>query len=101
MGLVRHGPILAGCALSLIAAAAPAAPPKVVFSRQVLPVLNRECAGCHKGPAAPGGYSLESAERLFAGGRHGTAVVPGKSADSTIVRYLTGELKPQMPPGKP
>jgi len=84
---------------SLVSVAA--APPRIQFSRQVLPVLNRECLGCHKGSAAPGGYSLESAERLFAGGRHGRAVVPGKSGESSLIKYLTGELKPQMPPGKP
>jgi WD40 repeat protein len=88
---------------ALLLAALPAltAPPRVQFSREVLPVLNRECLSCHRGSAAPGGYSLESAERLFAGGRHGRAVVPGKPAQSTLLKYLTGELKPQMPPGKP
>lgn len=37
----------------------------------------------------------------MSGGRHGKAVVPGKGAESTLVKYLLGELKPQMPPGKP
>lgn len=78
-----------------------AAPPRVQFSKQVLPLLNRECLSCHRGPAAPGGYSTESAERLVSGGRHGAAVVAGKGSTGTLVRYLTGELKPQMPPGKP
>jgi cytochrome c/WD40 domain-containing protein/anaphase-promoting complex subunit 4 len=85
----------------LLAAPAAAAPAKVQFSKQILPLLNQECMSCHKGSAAGGGYSLESAQKLFAGGRHGKAVVPGKSAQSTLVKYLTGELKPQMPPGKP
>jgi WD40 repeat protein len=44
---------------------------------------------------------VESAEKLLAGGRHGRAVVPGKSAESTLVKYLTGALKPQMPPAGP
>ncbi len=86
-----------GCTLAVAAAA----PPKVQFSKQVLPILNRECLACHRGAAAPGGYSLESPERLVAGGRHGKAVIPGKGAQSALIRYLTGELKPQMPPGKP
>lgn len=85
----------------LLPASVQAAPAKVVFSKDVLPVLNRECGSCHRGSAAPGGYSLESAERLVGGGRHGKAVVAGKSAESTLVKYLLGELKPQMPPGKP
>jgi WD40 repeat protein len=44
---------------------------------------------------------METAEQLLAGGRHGPAVLPGKSGESPLVQYLTGELKPQMPPGKP
>jgi hypothetical protein len=89
--------ILAAASLSTVAAA----PARVQFSRQVLPVLSRECAGCHTGAAAPGGFSMENPDRLLAGGRHGRAVVPGKSADSTLVKYVLGQLKPQMPPGKP
>ncbi len=84
-----------------IGVSASAAPPKVQFSKQVLPILKRECGSCHAGSAAPGGYSIESAERLLAGGRHGAAVVAGKSGASTLPKYLTGELKPIMPPGKP
>jgi hypothetical protein len=80
---------------------ADAAPPRVQFSRQVLPLLRKECSVCHAGAAAPGGYSMETADKILAGGRHGAAVVSGKSAQSTMLRYLTGELKPQMPPGKP
>jgi WD40 repeat protein len=84
--------------------AAPAAKGRalpVQFSRQILPLLRRECSVCHAGPTAPGLYSMETAERLIAGGRHGTAAVAGKSSESTIIKYLTGEIKPQMPPGKP
>lgn len=95
--------ILAFGALLAAGLAAPvgAAPPAVVFSKQVLPILNRECVSCHRGSAAPGGYSMESAERLVAGGRHGVAVVPRSAAAGTLVRYLTGQLQPRMPPGKP
>ena len=93
--------ILATWAMVAASTSIAAAPPKVVFSREVLPILNRECGSCHRGSAAPGGYSLESAERLVAGGRHGKAVVPGKSAQSSLIKYLTGEIKPQMPPDRP
>lgn len=96
-----RGAFLSGVAALALGIPAGAAPAKVQFSRQVLPVLTAECRGCHMGSAAPGGYTMESAEKLAAGGRHGAAVVPGKSASSTLVKYLTGEIKPQMPPGKP
>src|SRR5438046_7951750 len=99
---LRSKIILLAIGLALLCAApALAAAPRVQFSRQVLPVLRRECSVCHAGAAAPGGFSMETAAQLVAGGRHGAAVVPGKSGQSNIVRYLVGELKPQMPPGKP
>ncbi len=41
---------------------------------------------------------METRDRLLAGGRHGASVLPGKGAKSTLVQYLTGEMKPKMPP---
>ena len=70
----------------------------VVFSRQVLPMLRVQCWACHSGASPASGYSMESRERLVAGGRHGPAIVQGKGAKSSLVQYMTGELKPKMPP---
>ncbi len=74
-----------------------AAPP-VVFSKQVLPLLKTQCAGCHGGANPASGYSLETRDRMIGGGRHGAAIVVSKGAQSTLVLYMTGELKPKMPP---
>ncbi len=76
---------------------AQAAPP-VVFSKQVLPLLKTQCAGCHGGANPASGYSLETRDRMIGGGRHGAAIVVGKGAQSSLVLYMTGELKPKMPP---
>jgi WD40 domain-containing protein/cytochrome c len=92
--------LAAGLAL-LAALPTLATPPRVQFSRQVLPLLRKECSVCHSGAAAPAGLSMETAEKLRVGGRHGTPFIPGKSAQSVMIQYLTGALKPQMPPGKP
>lgn len=89
------------CAFFSLSHAAPTPAPKIKFSRDILPLMQEDCAVCHSGSAAPGGYSQETAAKFLAGGRHGAAAVPGKSKDSTLVKYLTGELKPQMPPGEP
>ncbi|MBW3625163.1 MAG: hypothetical protein KY468_17335 [Armatimonadetes bacterium] len=95
-------PLIAAVALFQGAPAPTSAQSKpVLFSRDILPILNKECRSCHVGSAAPGGYSVETPEKLLAGGRHGKAVVPGKSKESTLIKYMTGELKPLMPPGKP
>jgi len=41
---------------------------------------------------------METRERLIAGGRHGAALTAGRGAKSLLVQYLTGEMKPKMPP---
>ena len=35
---------------------------------------------------------------MVGGGRHGAAILVGKGAQSSLVLYMTGELKPKMPP---
>lgn len=74
-----------------------AAPP-VVFSKQVLPLLRSQCFSCHGGANPASGYSLETRDRMLAGGRHGAAIQVGKGAQSSLILYMTGELKPKMPP---
>ena len=74
-------------------------PPPVVFSREVLPLLRQSCTSCHSGPSPASGYSMDTYEKLLGGGRHGAAILPGKGAQSSFLRYCTGELKPKMPPG--
>ncbi|WP_309720254.1 c-type cytochrome domain-containing protein [Armatimonas sp.] len=76
----------------------PPKPPAIVFSRDVLPILRPSCMGCHSGPNPASGYSMDSVAKLLAGGRRGAAVVPGKGAQSNLLRYCNGELKPKMPP---
>ncbi len=83
--------------LACIALPALAAPP-VVFSKQVLPLLRAQCLSCHGGANPASGYSLETRDRMLAGGRHGGAIQVGKGAQSSLVLYMTGELKPKMPP---
>jgi WD40 repeat protein len=41
---------------------------------------------------------METRDRLLLGGRHGAAIVKGKGTLSSLIRYLTGDLKPKMPP---
>lgn len=74
-----------------------AAPP-VVFSKQVLPLLKAQCFSCHGGANPASGYSLETRDRMLAGGRHGAAILVSKGAQSSFILYMTGELKPKMPP---
>jgi hypothetical protein len=62
-------------------------------------IFQNKCANCHGHMFRTSGLSLESFETLMNGGKRGPAVVPGKSGDSLLVRFLEGTMQPQMPPG--
>ena len=69
------------------------------------PLLQQHCVECHGVKEPEGGLVLESHADLMKGGENGAVVVPGKSADSLLVKALLGDWgktgKNQfMPPGK-
>ena len=71
----------------------------------VFRILDQRCVECHEQEDYEGGLILESYEALMKGGENGASIVPGKSAESLLVKYLRGEVlkdgKPRfMPPGK-
>jgi ankyrin repeat protein len=74
---------------------------KVDFARQIKPVLERSCAGCHSGEKARGLFRLDSREAVLRGGASGVpAVVPGQGLKSPLIDHVSGQ-KPdmEMPPG--
>ncbi len=88
-----------GSAVSFAADAKPAGdkpPAPVSFYRQVRPILQRECAGCHQPSKQGGKLLLTSYEGLKKGGEGGEGFVAGKPAESTIITMISGE-KPEMP----
>ncbi len=85
------------------AAAAPApaaipAPPRpaalkpgdVSFAFDVVPVLLDQCGNCHGERDPESNLAMTSLESLVRGGRSGPAIVPGKSADSLLVKKIRG-----------
>ena len=72
----------------------------VDFARDVQPLFERSCAGCHGGEKPRGGFALVSREMLLKGGASGEpAVAPGYSDDSTLIHYVTGTIEDlEMPP---
>jgi Protein of unknown function (DUF1553)/Protein of unknown function (DUF1549)/Planctomycete cytochrome C len=63
-------------------------------------ILEKRCLACH-GQARTSGLDLRSLDGIRKGGKRGPAIVPGRSAESLLMRAVTrqGELK--MPPGGP
>ena len=70
------------------------------FVRDIRPLLERSCAGCHSGEEAKSGLRLDIRAEAFRGGDgHGPAIVAGKGAESPLVRFSRGdEPEMQMPP---
>ena len=74
--------------------------PSVTF-KDVQQILNVKCRQCHGGmtqATSRSGLILTSQEGALQGGyKYGPAVIPGRSAESPLMRYISGDLTPRMP----
>jgi hypothetical protein len=95
------------CSLAAVAvlAVAGCAPSGVSFSKDVQPILSKNCAECH----APGkegfvasGLDLTSYQALMKGGKFGPLVKPGDALSSSLNMLVEGRAHPsiRMPHGK-
>ena len=75
----------------------------VDFPTQIRPLLEKHCYACHGPKAAMHGLRLDQRASAFKGGESGVpAVVPGKSSQSLLYRYVAGLDKGvKMPPSGP
>src|SRR5262249_55971705 len=66
-------------------AAMPKQGQKVDFARQIKPLLERSCAGCHSGEKPRGLFRIDCRDALLKGGASGAAaIVPGHSEKSPL-----------------
>lgn len=81
-------------------AAKPAVAAETPFSREIAPIFERSCRGCHGGENPKGGFKVDSVASLVKGGQSGEpAVVPGQPDRSPLLRYVTDALEDlEMPP---
>jgi WD40 repeat protein len=77
--------------LLLVATTVFAADPS--YFRDIRPIIQRQCQGCHQPNLKSSNLDLTSYEGFQTGGKHG----PGST---TLLGYVTGESKPQMPLGQ-
>jgi WD40 repeat protein/mono/diheme cytochrome c family protein len=71
-------------------AATPAGP--ISYYRQVRPLFQQHCQGCHQPARAQGGFVMTSFDALFKTGDHGQpGVVAGKPEQSLIVAQVTSQ----------
>ncbi len=62
----------------------------VDYAKDVKPLLAENCYKCHGANMQKGGLRLDTAALALKGGDTGTALVPGKGADSLMVKALLG-----------
>ncbi len=73
----------------------------VSFAKDIAPVLVANCTGCHGAMRPRNNFSLLTMEGLLRGGDRGEPILPGKPADSLLVKKLKGTADgARMPMGR-
>src|SRR5689334_19526850 len=74
-------------------------PPQAVdFVRDVRPIFAKHCVSCHGPDKQRGGLRLDRKADALNGGNSGAAIVPGKAADSPLIRFVSGADKDTVMP---
>jgi ankyrin repeat protein len=61
------------------------------FVRDVKPLLERSCAGCHSGEKPEGGFRVTERDAIIRGGESGeVAIAPGRSGQSPLFSRVSG-----------
>ncbi|MCA9270422.1 MAG: hypothetical protein KDA41_18195, partial [Planctomycetales bacterium] len=68
-----------------------------LFKASVRGVLVKRCLECHSGAEAEGEFDITSREALLKGGADGAAIVPGRAANSPLMKLIRHEKAPEMP----
>jgi cytochrome c len=89
---------------SVAAQAAPAPDTVEFYTQRVLPILDKNCYGCHGGTPIRGGLNMTTRASFLKGGRDGVVIVPGNAEQSLLVKLIRHEGPASdpmpMPPGR-
>jgi len=90
----RAGIVAVLCVLGIAGAQAQGKGKEISFKSDIFPVIKSRCLPCHaEDNFNPSDLSLDSYEDLMQGGKNGVPVVPGKAAESMLLKKL-GEKPP-------
>jgi hypothetical protein len=78
--------------------AAPVFAEPVDYLRDIKPLLRARCYACHGALQQKAKLRLDTAAMIRKGGRHGLAIVPGKSGESVLIEAVLGKDRVRMPP---
>jgi hypothetical protein len=69
------------------------------YLKEIKPLLAARCYACHGGLQQKAKLRLDTVHNLRTGGSNGPAIVPGKSAESLLLKHIRGDADhAQMPP---
>src|SRR5213080_3052544 len=71
----------------------PAATRQIDFAKDIQPIFAEHCVGCHGPKKQEAEFRLDTKEIALKGGELGPAIVPGKNAESLLIR-LVAEVEP-------
>jgi len=69
----------------------------ISFARDIAPLLAQSCGDCHGTERPRAMFSANTFQSLLKGGESGPNIVPGKGADSLLVKKLKGLAGDRMP----
>ncbi|MCE9527066.1 MAG: DUF1549 domain-containing protein [Planctomycetales bacterium] len=92
--------ILLAVTASVLRAEGPSPEQVEFFEKKVRPLLVAKCFECHSDQNEESELRVDSLAELLAGGTRGPAIVPGKPAESLLVRAIGHGETLQMPPKK-
>ena len=77
----------------------PPAKHEINFKKEIWPLLKKHCVKCHGPDQQKSGYRIDNKELAFEGGEMGEAIIPGDSAESPLVHFISGlDEEIVMPP---
>ena len=81
----------------------PAPTPRLVdFTKDILPILRKHCIGCHGAEKQKSSLRLDVKELALQGGEMGKDILPGNSAGSPLIHFVSGlDEEIVMPPEGP
>jgi mono/diheme cytochrome c family protein len=104
LSIVASGAWLTGAVALVSTAAAKQAPPppagKISYEQQIRPLLKARCAACHGNGSRLGGFQIDTRESLITGGQNHPAVIPGKGAESYLIKLVSGVVPGKVMPAR-
>ncbi len=71
------------------------APIAAITQHDMIPIMLRHCTSCHGRHRQEGGLDLRTKAAMLHGGKSGAAIVPGKPAESLLLKKINaGEMPP-------